>query len=285
VCVKLCEECGNLDWLRKDCDACSHRGVVLVCNRKYHGGTTHSKRHCVTVTATLVALGTKVVLHGDTYMLCPQPGCGLPALFDPASAIWGEDMCALCHFKHFCSLRDAGAGAGALSLSLRTHGHMACIRCGTMARPREHTRGKPPVPGRGYVYVLADGETRRLGQRIVCWRCWHRGVDSAMAALPCDVHMHARQLVGMLCAWNRAKFTKALKRAHAMGTGMRGHALRDTPPGVVDLDGHGARQPWDAVAAKRTLRQRVATSVQYQAEARDAVRARRSKDTQAVLRR
>lgn len=268
VCVKLCEECGNMDWLRKDCEACSHRGVAVVCNRKYHGGRTHSKRHCEAASATLIALGTKVVLHGETYMICPQPGCGLPAHFDPASAIWGEDMCALCHFKRFCAQRERNMPVQ--SLTHQAYGHMACIRCGTLAKPRArfagYARTKSPVPGWGYTFRLADNETKRIGWRLVCWRCWHRFADTHVANAPLGSPIYAGQLVALLHTWNRTKFNRALKRSSATGVAVTGRALRDKPLGVSDLDGHSHTVPWHRDRARRTFHERCLGIMQTQAE-------------------
>lgn len=287
VCVQLCEECGNLDDLRPQCKACNGQGVDVLCNRKYHGGATHSKRHCGLKMATLLALGTKVSLNGDTYFICPQPGCGLPAKFDPSSAAWGSDMCALCHFQHFYKrFTNQRLTASGLPVSVRTHGYMACIRCGTMAMPSHRARGRSSAPRRGYTYILSDAKTRRVGWRLICWRCWSAKADAFVARRPPGTLVDTSQLVAMLNRWNRTKFKRAMRKTHYLGVGMRGKAHIQAPPGVVDLDGHQVDHPWLLgidQAARWSLDQRVSQLVFSQAEARALHQAKVRKEVQRAL--
>ena len=66
--------------------------MVPLCFRKVEGGSTHVRPHCLTQLVRVPAIGTMTYIGGLPHILCPEPGCGAPAVVDPACVVTGRSI-------------------------------------------------------------------------------------------------------------------------------------------------------------------------------------------------
>lgn len=161
VITKSCDACGSIPRLRAGCRRCGGDGVVPLCFRKVEGGSTHVRPHCLTQLVRVPAIGTMTYIGGLPHILCPEPGCGAPAVVDPACVVTGRAICAWCAFKRWYATTAEGSPA-----ARQTPAHLeCCVNCGAKSTGSDSRSRLIRV-------VDTDSPGRVVQLRVFCSVCW-----------------------------------------------------------------------------------------------------------------